>query len=67
MAVMSAEATGAPLGRPRDPGIDHRVATAAVELYGESGWAGSGVEAVARRAGVEKRRCTCGGATARTS
>jgi len=51
---MSAEATGAALGRPRDPDVDRRVTTAAVEVYGESGWAGFSVEAVARRAGVGK-------------
>jgi AcrR family transcriptional regulator len=34
--------------------VDTRVATAAVELFGEVGWAGFSVEAVARRAGVGK-------------
>jgi AcrR family transcriptional regulator len=48
------EASGAPLGRPRDPDVDRRVATAAIELFGEAGWAGFSVEAVARRAGVGK-------------
>jgi AcrR family transcriptional regulator len=41
-------------GRPRDPAVDERVAVAAVELFGEVGWAGFSVEAVARRAGVGK-------------
>jgi AcrR family transcriptional regulator len=45
----------APLpGRPRDPGVDDRVAEAAVRLFGEVGWSGFSVEAVARRAGVGK-------------
>ena len=42
------------LGRPRDPAVDQRVAQAAVQLYGEEGWAGFTVDAVARRAGVGK-------------
>ncbi|MFR9801034.1 TetR/AcrR family transcriptional regulator [Pseudonocardia sp. RS010] len=41
-------------GRPRDPDVDRRVASAAVELFGTQGWAGFSVEAVARRAGVGK-------------
>src|SRR3954468_7581785 len=41
-------------GRPRDPGVDERVAEAAIELFGEVGWAGFTVEAVARRSGVGK-------------
>jgi len=45
-------ATG--VGRPRDPGVDERVARAAVEVFGEEGWAGFTVDAVARRAGVGK-------------
>jgi AcrR family transcriptional regulator len=41
-------------GRPRDPGVDRRVADAAITLFGDSGWAGFSVEAVAKRAGVGK-------------
>jgi AcrR family transcriptional regulator len=41
-------------GRPRDPAVDRRVAIAAVEIFGEVGWAGFSVEAVARRACVGK-------------
>ena len=41
-------------GRPRDPGVDRRVADAAVALFGEAGWAGFSVEAVAKRACVGK-------------
>src|SRR5580693_7891479 len=41
-------------GRPRDPDVDRRVADAAVALFGEAGWAGFSMEAVARRAGVGK-------------
>jgi AcrR family transcriptional regulator len=41
-------------GRPRDPDVDRRVAQAALDLFGDSGWAGFSMEAVARRAGVGK-------------
>jgi AcrR family transcriptional regulator len=41
-------------GRPRDPDVDRRVADAAVALFGEAGWAGFSVEAVAKRACVGK-------------
>ncbi|PXY33166.1 TetR family transcriptional regulator [Prauserella sp. PE36] len=41
-------------GRPRDPEVDRRIALAAVELFGEAGWAGFSVESVARLAGVGK-------------
>jgi AcrR family transcriptional regulator len=41
-------------GRPRDPGVDRRIAHAALDLFGEAGWAGFAIEAVARRAGVGK-------------
>src|SRR5271155_5250119 len=37
-------------GRPRDPDVDRRVADAAITLFGETGWAGFSVEAVAKRA-----------------
>ncbi|HEY1968915.1 MAG TPA: helix-turn-helix domain-containing protein, partial [Pseudonocardia sp.] len=43
-----------PAGRPRDPEVDNRIARAAVELFGELGWAGFSLEGVARRAGVGK-------------
>src|SRR5260370_33443705 len=41
-------------GRPADPGIDNRVLTAALTVYGEVGWAGFTLDAVARRAPVGK-------------
>lgn len=41
-------------GRPRDPSVDQKLAQAALELFGEAGWAGFALEAVARRAGVGK-------------
>ena len=41
-------------GRPRDPGVDRRVAEAAVDLFGRAGWAGVSIDAVARAAGVGK-------------
>jgi AcrR family transcriptional regulator len=41
-------------GRPRDPSVDRRVAEAAIDLFGEEGWAGFSVETVAKRAGVGK-------------
>lgn len=47
-------ATHVTAGRPRDPGLDRRIAQAALDLFGEAGWAGFAMEAVARRAGVGK-------------
>lgn len=41
-------------GRPRDPGAEGRILDAALEEYGERGWAGFTMDAVARRAGVGK-------------
>src|SRR5579871_5264860 len=41
-------------GRPRDPDVDRRIAQAALDLFGDAGWAGFAMEAVARRAGVGK-------------
>lgn len=41
-------------GRPRDDQVDHRIADAAVELFGQKGWASFSIEAVARLAGVGK-------------
>jgi AcrR family transcriptional regulator len=41
-------------GRPRDPDVDRRIAQAALDLFGQAGWAGFSMEAVARRAGVGK-------------
>lgn len=51
-AVMSA--TQAAQGRPRDPEVDRRIARAALDVFGEAGWAGFAMETVARRAGVGK-------------
>lgn len=50
----SPAAGSVPAGRPRDPGVDERVTAAAVELFGETGWSGFSIEAVARRSGVGK-------------
>lgn len=41
-------------GRPRDPEVDRRIAQAALDLFGDAGWAGFAMETVARRAGVGK-------------
>ncbi|MCR6032203.1 TetR family transcriptional regulator [Nocardioides sp. zg-579] len=41
-------------GRPRTPGAETRILEAALEEYGERGWAGFTMDAVARRAGVGK-------------
>ncbi|MBL7255527.1 TetR/AcrR family transcriptional regulator [Paractinoplanes lichenicola] len=41
-------------GRPRDPEVDRRIARAALDLFGDAGWAGFAMETVARRAGVGK-------------
>jgi AcrR family transcriptional regulator len=48
--------TTAPLppGRPRDPALDRRIAEAALDVFGDTGWAGFAMETVARRAGVGK-------------
>ncbi|MET0931181.1 MAG: TetR/AcrR family transcriptional regulator [Aeromicrobium sp.] len=42
------------MGRPRDLGVDGRVHRAALDIYGEKGWSGFSIEAVARRAQVGK-------------
>jgi AcrR family transcriptional regulator len=47
-------ATHVTAGRPRDPDVDRRIAQAALDLFGQAGWAGFSMEAVARRAGVGK-------------
>jgi AcrR family transcriptional regulator len=41
-------------GRPRDPDLDRRIAEAALDVFGDAGWAGFAMEVVARRAGVGK-------------
>jgi AcrR family transcriptional regulator len=41
-------------GRPRDPEVDRRIARAALDVFGDGGWAGFAMETVARRAGVGK-------------
>jgi AcrR family transcriptional regulator len=41
-------------GRPRDPDVDRKIAQAALDVFGETGWSGFSMEAVARRAGVGK-------------
>jgi AcrR family transcriptional regulator len=45
---------GGVTGRPRDPEVDRKILEAAILLFGEHGWAGFSVEAVAKRAGVGK-------------
>src|SRR3954467_2921289 len=52
MATMSA--TPAAPGRPRDPEVDRRITQAALQVFGDAGWAGFAMETVARRAGVGK-------------
>jgi AcrR family transcriptional regulator len=52
--VASVTISPAQAGRPRDPDVDRRVADAAITLFGETGWAGFSVEAVAKRASVGK-------------
>jgi len=47
-------ATHVTAGRPRDPDVDRRIAQAALDLFGQAGWSGFSMEAVARRAGVGK-------------
>lgn len=41
-------------GRPRTPGAEEKILTAALDEYGERGWAGFTMDGVARRAGVGK-------------
>jgi AcrR family transcriptional regulator len=41
-------------GRPRDPELERRVAEAALTVFGEVGWRGFTIDAVARAAGVGK-------------
>jgi AcrR family transcriptional regulator len=41
-------------GRPRDPEVDRRIAQAALDVFGDAGWAGFAMEAVSKRAGVGK-------------
>ncbi|MEV1176192.1 TetR/AcrR family transcriptional regulator [Nonomuraea sp. NPDC049784] len=41
-------------GRRRDPEVDRKVTDAAIALYGECGWAGFSIEAVARASGAGK-------------
>ena len=41
-------------GRPRTPGAEQKILAAALEEYGEHGWSGFTMDAVARRAGVGK-------------
>ncbi|GAA4708581.1 TetR/AcrR family transcriptional regulator [Nocardioides conyzicola] len=41
-------------GRPRTPGAEDKILAAALDEYGEHGWAGFTMDAVARRAGVGK-------------
>jgi AcrR family transcriptional regulator len=41
-------------GRPRTPGAEDKILAAALEEYGERGWSGFTMDAVARRAGVGK-------------
>lgn len=47
-------ATPSAPGRPRDPEVDRRIAQAALDVFGDAGWAGFAMEAVAKRAGVGK-------------
>lgn len=41
-------------GRPRDPAMEARVHDAALSVYGDRGWSGFSLDAVARAAGVGK-------------
>jgi AcrR family transcriptional regulator len=41
-------------GRPRTPGAEEKILAAALDEYGERGWSGFTMDAVARRAGVGK-------------
>jgi AcrR family transcriptional regulator len=52
--VTSVTISSAHSGRRRDPDVDRRVTDAAIALFGDAGWAGFSVEAVAKRACVGK-------------
>ncbi|MFI7166304.1 TetR/AcrR family transcriptional regulator [Rhodococcus erythropolis] len=41
-------------GRPRDPDVDRRIYDAALDIFGEWGWKGFSVAAVAKTAGVAR-------------
>jgi AcrR family transcriptional regulator len=43
-----------PRGRPRDPEVEERAVHAALEVFGETGWAEFNIDNVARRSGVGK-------------
>jgi len=51
---MAGPAPTASPGRPRDPELERRVARAALAVFGDVGWRGFTIDAVARRAGVGK-------------
>jgi AcrR family transcriptional regulator len=44
----------APRGRPRDPALEDRVFRAAIDVFGQKGWAGFTIDGVAKAAGVGK-------------
>lgn len=48
------DAEVSPRGRPRDPDLERRALTAALEVFAEKGWAGLTIDAVASRARVGK-------------
>lgn len=52
--TIAAARTPAPRGRPRDPALEDRVFEAAIEVFGQKGWAGFTIDGVARAAGVGK-------------
>ncbi|MGW0590086.1 TetR family transcriptional regulator [Streptosporangium sp. NPDC002607] len=54
-------------GRPPDPDLEARVHAAALDLYGEVGWAGFSLDLVARRARVGKAALYSRWGTARRS
>lgn len=51
---MTGPAPSTSQGRPRDPELERRVAQAALTVFGEVGWRGFTIDAVARAAGVGK-------------
>jgi AcrR family transcriptional regulator len=48
------QTSGAGAGRPRDPQLEQRVQDVTCRLYGQVGWAGFSIDAVAREARVGK-------------
>ena len=54
ISLSATEPTSSGAGRPRDPKVDRRIFDAALDVFGELGWKGFSVVAVAKKAGVAR-------------